>query len=279
MPDEVISAVRTIREDDDSHVIEGLAFPFSGPFRGKDSYGTTFSARTNFHWDMFPDSEAEPKYTRPVTYQHGFDDEIGLRRLGGWSPVRTDEKGVWVQAQLDKHSEYYGAIRELLDKDSLAFSGGSAEHSVRIDRKAGEILEWPAYELALTPTPSNPFAFIASRSDDIIHVIEAAKEAVGDEPPAAASIEAFPEATRAGRKISAATEGVIRQCISALEQLCQVAIATEAEPEDTNIEAPAERSAEPLTVHITGRETAPDIDLEAIATRAASEEVQRLLRR
>ena len=74
----MISAVRTVFEDDEFHVIEGLAYPF----RGRDTYGTYFSARSDFHWDLFPDSTEEPQYTRPLTFQHGFDPEFGLTRVG-----------------------------------------------------------------------------------------------------------------------------------------------------------------------------------------------------
>lgn len=170
-----VPAIRTVSETPDIHVIEGYAYPFRGPFRGKDSYGTRFSARTNFYWDLFPDSESDPKFIRPLNYQHGFDSEVGLSRTGGWTPVRTDGKGVWVQAQLDKHHAYYSAIRELLDKDALSFSGESAEHSVRIAAD-GEVMDWPAYALALTPTPSNPFAAIAARTaataEALVRIVE-----------------------------------------------------------------------------------------------------------
>lgn len=175
------AAIRTVSETDDIHVIEGLGYPFGGPFNGSDSYGTRFTAQTNFHWDLYPDTiptatrSGEPKFIRPLTYQHGFDAEIGLVRNGGWSPVRMDDRGVWVQAQLDKHSEYYGAIRDLLGANALAFSGESAEHAVRI-AKSGEILEWPAGPLSLTPVPSNPWAQIAARSEDTLRIVAALRK-------------------------------------------------------------------------------------------------------
>lgn len=319
MPD----AVRTVHEDENVRIIEGLAYPFRGPFKGKDSYGTTFSARTNFYWDLFPDSQEDPKFTRPLTYQHGFDAEVGLRRVGGWSPVRTNQRGVWVQAQLDKHDEYYSEIAEVLDADALAFSGGSAEHSVRIDRKTGEVLDWPAYELALTPTPSNPMAIIAARAaqaQDTIRIIlereepavriikqegakwviysedgtqklgefdteEEAKARLAeiemmkhmDEESAGRSAD-YDEGYRAGRKISTATAAQITSAINALQSLLaeQTPETPEAGPPD------ASRAAEPLTtVRIVGRTDAEPLraDWSEIATRAANEEVTRLLKR
>lgn len=169
-------AIRTVSETDDLHVIEGLGIAFGGPFPGdSDSYGTRASKRTNFHWDLYPDRapedgpEVAARFIRPVNYQHGFDENVGLTRVGGWSPVRVDKKGVWVQAQLDKHNAYYTSIRELLDKDALGFSPESSEHSVRFSR-TGEWLDWPMLAEALTPTPSNPWNVIATRAAMIIRV-------------------------------------------------------------------------------------------------------------
>lgn len=164
------AAVRTVSETDDVRLIEGLAYPF----KGRDTYGTFFSARTNFRWDLFPDvipgatrAEDDAKFIRPNTFHHGFDPEIGLIRIGGWSPIRMDADGVWVRAQIDKRNDYYATrIGPLLDAGALGLSGGSAEHSVRIDNRSGEVLDWPAYELALTPVESNPLAQIATRAAD-----------------------------------------------------------------------------------------------------------------
>ena len=164
------NAIRTVAEDDDTLTIEGLGIPFGGPFPGNsDSYGTRATKKTDFAWDLFPDrkpsdsDDVPARFLRPLTYQHGFDDVIGLHRLGGWSPMRIDKMGVWVKAQLDKHDEYHGAIRELLDGHKLAFSSSSVEHWADIPAD-GDWRSWPAIEMALTPTESNPWAQIAARS-------------------------------------------------------------------------------------------------------------------
>ena len=169
-----MNAIRTVSETEDVHVIEGYGPAFGGPFRGRDSYHTFASTRTNFHWDLFPDDMTEPRFVRPLNFQHGFDPDVGLTRVGGWSPVRTTDKGVWIRAQLDKHHAYYGAIRELLGNDALAFSPESAEHAVRIDEKTGEWLDWPAIAMALTPTPSNPWSAIAARTAETLRIVERA---------------------------------------------------------------------------------------------------------
>ncbi len=179
----LLLAVRTVSETDDVHEIEGLAYPF----RGRDTYGTFFSARTDYHWDLFPDvvpatdpaarSDGTPSYVRPLTFHHGFDADFGLERIGGWSPVRMDADGVWVRAQIDKRKAYYATrIQPLLAAGALGMSGGSAEHSVRIDQRSGEVLEWPAYELALTPVESNPLAQLATRAGETVTIIDGREE-------------------------------------------------------------------------------------------------------
>lgn len=188
-----LSAVRTVAETATHRIVEGLAFPF----QGRDTYGTFFSARTNFEWPLFDDlvpgatrAGEEPRYIRPTTYHHGFDQDFGLTkdgmRVGGWSPIRTDDDGVWVRAQIDKRHTYYATrLGPLLDAGALGLSGGSAEHSVRIDQKTGEVLDWPAYELALTPVESNPLAQIAARAGDVLAALR-----IVEDPGAAASIPA-----------------------------------------------------------------------------------------
>lgn len=174
-----MQAVRTVSETDDVHVIEGL-LAFDGPFDGRDSYGTYFSARTAWGLDLHPQGI-------PVLYNHGFDNDFGMTPIGFTSPpasFRTDEHGLWVEMQLDKREKYYAArVRPLLDKNALGLSQGSAEHSVRIDEKSGEVLAWPLHEVSLTPTESNPYNVVAARSDeqDVIHVIEALRAYAG--PP------------------------------------------------------------------------------------------------
>lgn len=172
-----LSAVRTVSEDDDTHVIEGL-LSFSGPFAGRDSYGTFFSARTDWALDMHPDGI-------PVLFNHGFDSDFGMHPIGKTGPTssfRTDDDGLWVQMQLDKREKYYSTrVRPLLDANSLGVSQGSAEHSVRIDQKSGEVLAWPLHELSLTPTESNPFNVVAARTAEYIHIVAERTEPV-EEP-------------------------------------------------------------------------------------------------
>lgn len=171
-----LSAVRTLSEDENTRTIEGL-LSFSGHNYGRDTYNTYFSTRTDWGLDMHPDGI-------PVLFNHGFDSDFGLHPIGRTSPTatfRTDDDGVWVQMQLDKREKYYATrILPLLEAQGLGVSQGSAEHSVRVDDKSGEVLAWPLHEISLTPTNSNWFNTVAARTADYIHILDSHPE----EPPA-----------------------------------------------------------------------------------------------
>lgn len=163
-----MKAIRTVSETNELHVIEGYGIPFGGPYRGNsDDYGTRATRRTNFYWDLFPDrTPTDPpsvpaRFIRPLTYAHGLDKSVGLRRIGGWSPIRQDKQGILIRAQLDKRNDWYGPIRGLLNADALAFSSASVEHNARIARN-GDWIDWPVWDLAILPTPSNPWAAVTS---------------------------------------------------------------------------------------------------------------------
>jgi hypothetical protein len=176
-------AIRTVSETDDVHTVEAR-IAFGGPFNGRDSYGTLFSARTDFGLDLHPQGI-------PVLYNHGFDPDLGLHPLGFTEPTsafRVADDGVWVNLQLDKRNAYYATrVRPLLDRGALGVSQGSAEHSVEIDARTGEVIAWPLHEISLTPTEANPWSVIAARTGDTIRIVAALNsgaEAPADEPAA-----------------------------------------------------------------------------------------------
>ena len=165
-------AIRTVSEDENVHVIEGR-ISYAGPFNGRDTYGTYFSARTDWGLDLHPAG-------LPVLYNHGFDPDFGLHPIGQTAPpasFRTDEDGIWVQMQLDKRDRYYATrVRPLLDKGALGISQGSAEHSLNIDARTGEVLAWPLHEVSLTPTESNPWNTIAARTGELVTILAARRD-------------------------------------------------------------------------------------------------------
>lgn len=139
--------------DGTDNIIEGPGMPFGGPFNGQDIVGEHFSAKTNFAFDWFKE--------RPLLYHHGLNDQAGIAVVGRVKKWETQpDIGVWTKAELDKGNEYFEAIKELVDQGKLFFSSGSMRHLVKVNKKSGEIEQWPWIELSLTPTPANPFATV-----------------------------------------------------------------------------------------------------------------------
>lgn len=176
-------AIRTVSETDDIHVIEGL-IAYGGPFRGRDSYQTFFSVRTDWALDLHPEGV-------PILMEHGFDPDFGLSPIGRSMPTasfRTDADGMWVQAQLDKRHRYYATrVLPLLEASGVGLSQGSSEHSIRFDPLTREALVWPLQEISLTSTESNPWNVIAARSAEFVETIRIVS---GEESPAVPAVRA-----------------------------------------------------------------------------------------
>jgi hypothetical protein len=138
--------------DGTDNIVRGLAFPFGGPFAGKDIHGETFGPDTELCLDWFPQG-------RPILFHHGLDGAVKTAVVGRQTEVETDDEGVWVKAQLDKRSRYYSRVRQLIDQQALGFSSGAMPHLVKT-RKDGLIERWPWVELSLTPTEANPHGVV-----------------------------------------------------------------------------------------------------------------------
>ena len=171
-----ISPVRFAEGSDD--IVEGLAIPFGGPFRGNaDFYRTRFD-KADLHLDWFP--------VRPVLYDHDQDPEV--RAAGSVvGTVKTEDitdyddgtrKGKWVRAQLDKRHAYFDAIKDLVTRGALGWSHGTMPYLIDAeppDRQGvRNITNWPVAEFTLTPVEANPDAFAvhATRSADVPVVLE-----------------------------------------------------------------------------------------------------------
>jgi len=129
------------------------------PFNSIDSYGTYFSARTDLALDLYPGGGA-------LLYHHGLDPVVGLAPIGSWRVVDTTSAGVRI-AGVISDGPHHDAIRTLMSERALGCSAGSAEHSMRIDARTGEIVTYPVFEISLSPSASNPDAVItAMRSAD-----------------------------------------------------------------------------------------------------------------
>lgn len=163
------TAVKFVEGSDS--IIEGLAIPYGGSFKGRDLHGETFSAKTDLALDWFPDEG------RPFLYHHGLDRAVKTTLVGRQISREERPMGQWVQVQLDKRSKYMDAISDLVDKGALGFSSGSMPHLVRT-AKNGHIDRWPWVELSGTPTPAEPGAAVyAVKSADAIEHLVAVKAA------------------------------------------------------------------------------------------------------
>lgn len=131
--------------------IEGLAVPYGGVHGGRDVEGEFFTKSTDLALTWFGPGE------RPMLYHHGLDADAGMSVVGRVGDYKATDTGLWAQAQLDRSSEYFDAIKKLVAAGKLYFSSGSMSHLAK-RKKSGEITTWPWVELSLTPTPANLLA-------------------------------------------------------------------------------------------------------------------------
>lgn len=94
-----------------------------------------------------------------VLYMHGMDGSLGLRELGTGS-IKTDDTGVWIEAQLKLRDEYERKLFDAVKAKKMGWSSGTASHLVRRERQsngAHKILSWPlGLDASITPTPAEP---------------------------------------------------------------------------------------------------------------------------
>jgi HK97 family phage major capsid protein len=128
--------------------VGGYLVLFSPDGKNKDLTGEYFTKSTNFMW--------EGKERRIALYNHGIDKTLKKQSLGnGWSFIRVDDIGLWVEMQLDLRNEYEKAIYGLSKSQKLGLSSGTASHMIEM-QKSGRITVWPIIEGSFTPTPAEP---------------------------------------------------------------------------------------------------------------------------
>lgn len=92
---------------------------------------------------------------RPMLYHHGLDGQMKATVIGVIDTLKTDNTGVWAEAQLNMHNQYVAAVLKLIQKGVLGWSSGSLPHLVEVAGN-GEIKRWPIVEGSATPTPAEP---------------------------------------------------------------------------------------------------------------------------
>lgn len=96
----------------------------------------------------------------PVLYQHGMDPTVGLSPVGS-GPLKMDDIGIWIEAQLNMRTAYEKAVYGMAEANKLGWSSGTAAHLVKREMvaggKASRITSWPlGLDASLTPTPAEP---------------------------------------------------------------------------------------------------------------------------
>ncbi len=114
-----------------------------------DAEGEFFTAATDF------DTEFPARAS--IYYNHGLDPVVGRRRLTHGS-MKTDDLGVWVEAQLDLADRHQAAMYQMARAGKLGWSSGSLSHITDPPREqpGGAIKSWPlGHDASLTPIPSD----------------------------------------------------------------------------------------------------------------------------
>lgn len=112
-----------------------------------DLTGDYFSKDTDFGFE-----DGDPL---AIYYNHGADQKLQKRRLGRGT-IRTDDAGVWLEAQLELRDDYERAIYAMVESNKAGWSSGSISHLVERTPEKGayHIKHWPIGEASITPTPA-----------------------------------------------------------------------------------------------------------------------------
>ena len=137
------NAVKIIEMTDDTVTVGGYGVVFGGA----DLEGETFSKSTDFMLDLVPN--------KLVMYDHAMQDAV--KHVIGSAPngsIKSDDVGLWVEAQLERSAAYVTEIVSLVKAGVIGWSSGTAPHLVQMAGKS--ITTWPIIEFSLTPTPAEP---------------------------------------------------------------------------------------------------------------------------
>ena len=101
----------------------------------------------------------------PVYLEHGMDPVVGIERIGVTTNIKADDRGLWIDRELDKRvAAYEQRVKVLIERGLLGDSTGSLAHLTRYgERKGGvrEIKHWPLGEVSLVTTPAQPLQHTA----------------------------------------------------------------------------------------------------------------------
>ncbi len=149
-----------------------------------DIEGDTFTPQTDFDGGYVP--------LKRVYYDHTLDAEV-QEPLGVVTETKSDDMGLWVEAQLDRSKRYVEAVVKLIEKGVLGWSSGSISHLVR--REGKSIKAWPIVEFSLTPTPAEPRTLGVRRLKALVEEHPELKALLEDDALEALSADAAKDVT------------------------------------------------------------------------------------
>lgn len=172
-------------------LLDVLAAPYLGPkvLKGKDTYGTFFSTRTQFHEEQIP--------TPAVVYRHGYLRTKKIEFPGSITKRWRNNRGQWFRIQLDLATPRGQSLWKSAKERKLYASTGVIPASYYIDEQTGEILSWLIGEVTLIDSdilnginPSNYYATAAPVREDSFEF-----KLKGD-PPGTPGLEEFEAANQ-----------------------------------------------------------------------------------
>lgn len=235
-----------------------------GSRKDTDLTNEYFTPDTDFMLDRFPIAGQAL-----VMYHHAQDGETKGYELGTFDTAKTDEYGLWVEAQLAIAEQYQKdprvrkkletvilpGVKVLVEKGALGWSSGTAPQLVLND--GGHIRRWPIVEGSLTPSPAQPgktrIQSIKSLSTDETLESLLAKEGLADDgeradttaPVTPSPIKSAKEIAMSMKNSAAIIEAVASQFPDAsAEQIAAIVAAVEGGSDAATVdEAPEEALA------------------------------------
>jgi HK97 family phage prohead protease len=131
-------------------MIKGYAIRFGSP-NDTDLENDYFSPETDFGRPL----KVGDSFKMNLYYHHGQDSVLKSIAVGS-GIITMDDKGLWMEAQIDMANEYGKMIDEMAKMGKLGYSSGATSHLVERQKngKSYLIKSWPIGEVSVTPTPA-----------------------------------------------------------------------------------------------------------------------------
>lgn len=151
------SPVRVLTESGDAVTIGGYACLFDNPGEsdGRDLYGEFFTTKSTTGLDT-RDPTGMPFYWDHTLPSRNQANPQGIRHaLGTVTRADKDQKGWWLECEIDLHREYAAEVVELVKKGITGYSLGALAHTLLIAAD-GEIKRFEAGEVSGTVRAAEP---------------------------------------------------------------------------------------------------------------------------